>query len=97
MKIGHLESKVPAKPASGERSATAAGKSTTPAEAEASANVQLSSAASLLVGGDHADFDTKKVERIAQAIRDGKFSVNPEAIADKLISNAQELISRPSH
>jgi negative regulator of flagellin synthesis FlgM len=39
-------------------------------------------------------FDAAKVERIAQAIRDGKFTVNPEAIADKLIVNAEELLGR---
>ena len=35
-----------------------------------------------------------KVERIAQAIRDGKLTVNAGAIADKLIANAQELLDR---
>ena len=35
-----------------------------------------------------------KVERIAQAIRDGKFSINAEVIADKLITNAEELLGR---
>ena len=44
-----------------------------------------------------ADFDTAKVERIAQAIRDGKFQVNAEAIADRLIANAQELLPKSSH
>ena len=44
-------------------------------------------------GADPA-FDTAKVERIAQAIRDGKFTVNAEAIADKLIVNAEELLGR---
>ena len=39
-------------------------------------------------------FDQAKVERIAQAIRDGQFRVNPEAIADKLIANAEELLGR---
>ncbi len=39
-------------------------------------------------------FDTAKVHRIATAIREGKFSVNAEAIADKLIINAEELLGR---
>jgi len=34
------------------------------------------------------------VDRIAQAIRDGQFKINPEAIADKLIQNAEELLGR---
>jgi negative regulator of flagellin synthesis FlgM len=37
-------------------------------------------------------FDTEKVQRISEAIRDGKFTVNADAIADKLIANAQELL-----
>jgi negative regulator of flagellin synthesis FlgM len=32
------------------------------------------------------------VQRISDAIRDGKFQINPGAIADKLIANAQELM-----
>ena len=64
-------------------------------EADSSTQVELSATASALSdeGADPA-FDAAKVERIAQAIRDGKFSVNHEAIADKLISNAQELLGR---
>lgn len=64
---------------------------------EASAQVALSPAAALLVGDNGADFDAQKVARIAQAIRDGKFEVNAGAIADKLIANAQELLSGPAH
>jgi negative regulator of flagellin synthesis FlgM len=91
MKIGPLEPKPLPAPAPGERKATPQ-----PLPAEASAQVQLSSAAKGLEGaeGDPAAFDAAKVERIAQAIRDGKFTVNPEAIADKLIVNAQELLGR---
>ena len=90
MKIGPLEPKTIAAPANAERKATPQ-----PASAEASAQVKLSNAAQGLQSaeGDPA-FDRAKVERIAQAIRDGKFSVNAEAIADKLIVNAQELLGR---
>ena len=35
-----------------------------------------------------ADFDSAKVDSIRQAIREGRFSVNPEAIADRLIADA---------
>jgi negative regulator of flagellin synthesis FlgM len=60
-----------------------------------SAKVALSStAATLLAGGTSADFDAEKVARMSQAIEDGTFKVNPEAIADKLIANAQELLSK---
>lgn len=62
---------------------------------EPSAKVELSASANVLAAAQ-ADptFDTAKVDRIAQAIRDGKFEVNAEAIADKLILNAQELLGR---
>ncbi len=63
--------------------------------AEPSTQVALSTAAAALTSpAANTSFDAKKVERIAQAIRDGKFTVNPEAIADKLIGNAQELLGR---
>jgi negative regulator of flagellin synthesis FlgM len=66
--------------------------------AAASTQVELSSTATTLRAGTtqatSADFDTEKVNRISQAIADGSFTVNPEAIADKLISNAQELLSK---
>ena len=39
-------------------------------------------------------FDSAKVDRIAGAIRDGKFKINAEAIADKLIVNAEELLGK---
>ena len=92
MKIGPLDSKPPVAPASTERKGAGA---PLPPTAEASTQVELSPAASLISGtASDPTFDAKKVERIAQAIRDGKFTVNPEAIADKLIVNAQELLGR---
>ncbi len=42
-----------------------------------------------------ADIDTDKVNAVRQAIEDGTYVVNPEAIADKLLSNAQEMLDRP--
>ncbi|MES2098633.1 MAG: flagellar biosynthesis anti-sigma factor FlgM [Pseudomonadota bacterium] len=63
--------------------------------ADASATIELSStAATLLTSGATAEFDAEKVARIAKAIDDGTFKVNPEAIADKLISNAAELLGK---
>lgn len=91
MKIGSIETPLPLAPVAGERksAAPAAG---TPA-APSSATVEISPEASALAAGDGA-FDAAKVERISQSIRDGSFKVNPEAIADKLIANAQELLAR---
>ena len=98
MKIGQLDnSHKLAAPAADARKAGATpsggeGKAT---PVEASAKVELSAAASLLAAeGNTADFDAEKVARIAQAIRDGKFEVNAGAIADKLLANTRELISR---
>ncbi|CAD5374751.1 Flagellar biosynthesis anti-sigma factor FlgM [Rubrivivax sp. A210] len=90
MKIGPLDAKPVAPPATAERKGQPAA-----VEAEASAKVDLSPAASLMSGmAADPTFDSAKVDRIAQAIRDGQFKVNPEAIADKLILNAQELLGR---
>jgi len=69
--------------------------SSTPAEPEASAQLELSpTAASLMAASDDGSFDAAKVARISQAISDGKFTINADAIAGKMISNAQELLSR---
>ncbi len=91
MKIGQLESKA-VTPAVSERKSGAAG-TTAASGVEPSAKVELSATvAQLAAGGNDGVFDAEKVQRISDAIRDGKFQVNPEAIADKLIANAQELL-----
>lgn len=41
-----------------------------------------------------ADFDASKVKAVRAAIERGTFSVNADAIADKMLSNAQEVLSR---
>jgi len=91
MKIGHLESKA-VTPAVSERKSGTATAATT-AGVEPSAKVELSTTVTQLAsGGNEGVFDAEKVQRISDAIREGKFQVNPEAIADKLIANAQELL-----
>ena len=40
------------------------------------------------------DFDANKVKAVRAAIDKGEFSVDAEAIADKMLSNAQEILSR---
>lgn len=99
MKIGPLDSKPSVSPSSAERKTTseAAAAAAASKPPEASAKVALSPAASSLsVSTGDAAFDTAKVERIAQAIRDGKFKVNADVIADKLIINAEELLGPKS-
>ncbi len=62
---------------------------------DASTQVALSSAAAtLLSGNSSAEFDSAKVDRISKAIADGTYSINADAIADKLIANAQELLGK---
>ena len=101
MKIGQLDNsqKLAAAAEARAKSATPVGHDgAAAAPVEASAQVQLSPAASMLAAeGNTADFDAEKVARIASAIREGRFQVNAEVIADKLISNASELIGRASH
>jgi negative regulator of flagellin synthesis FlgM len=60
---------------------------------EASAQVALSSTAASLLSSADADFNASKVESISQSIDRGDYKVNAEAIADKLIANAAELLS----
>ncbi len=99
MKIGSTDTKPVATPGGPDRKAAAPIKPeagpVAAAAPEASASVKLSPSAKVLSAAE-ADptFDTAKVDRIAQAIRDGKFEVNADAIADKLIQNAQELLGR---
>lgn len=77
-----------------ERGAPAAGSA--PLEgASAGVPVTVSAAARTLeatpVG---SGIDENKVAAVRAAIADGTFTVNSGAIADKLLSNAQELLSR---
>jgi negative regulator of flagellin synthesis FlgM len=102
MKIGQLDNshKLAAPAAVDARAAGAppVGQDAKATAVEPSAKVQLSPAATLLAAqGDTGDFDAEKVARIAQAIRNGDFHVNAEAIADKLIDNTRELIGPRSH
>lgn len=104
MKIGNPADKPVALPVAGTHAAAAeAAKSAAAAPAaastaggsDASAKVELSSTAStLLSGGTTGEFDADKVARVSQAIAGGTFKVNAETIADKLIANAQELLTK---
>jgi negative regulator of flagellin synthesis FlgM len=41
-----------------------------------------------------SDVDQAKVDAVRAAIEQGTYQVNPEAIADKLLANAQEMFNR---
>nr|WP_295775424.1 flagellar biosynthesis anti-sigma factor FlgM [Rhodoferax sp.] len=43
--------------------------------------------------GEAAEIDVQKVASVRAAIEGGTYVVNPEAIADKLLSNAQEMLN----
>jgi negative regulator of flagellin synthesis FlgM len=94
MKIGPIDIKAASTPSATDRK----GPPGPVAATEPSARVALSSQATLSgVETSRGDFDAEKVARVAQAIHDGKFQINAEAIADKLISNAQELLPKSQH
>ncbi len=101
MKIGQPADKPAATTATATTSRTASadvGKgAATAGGVESSAKIELSETAAALRSGTEAargDFDADKVARIAQSIADGTFKPNPEAIADKLLANAREVLSK---
>jgi len=100
MKIGNPAEKAPPAPLANGPAATHDAKAPAASSKapDASAQVALSSTAStLMTGSTDADFDADKVARITQAIADGSFKINAEVIADKLIANAQEVLSKAQH
>lgn len=106
MKIGNSDSPQPLATTtlSTSRATTApdANKAAGSAAPDASAQVALSSTATALLQNTQgttaatADFNADKVAQVSAAIADGSFKPNPEAIADKLIANAQELLNKAS-
>jgi len=90
MKIGSFDNSKPVPLPSGNSNPVPAAKAAAP---EASATVALSPAAAVLVNEKNADFNADKVARIAQAIREGKFEINAEAIADGLIAHTRDVLT----
>jgi len=43
-----------------------------------------------------SDFDVKKVEELRNAIAEGRFKINSDAIADKLLTSVSELLGKKS-
>jgi negative regulator of flagellin synthesis FlgM len=92
MKIGPIESKVTSTVTTGTERRNGPAPTVAKTE-EPSAKVVLSANAAA-ASADGSTFDKAKVERIASAIREGRFQVDSGAIADKLIQNAQEVLGR---
>ena len=49
------------------------------------------------VSNNAGDIDHAKVQAVKASIQNGTYKVNPEAIADKLLSNAQEMLNGTSN
>lgn len=80
------------KPVAGADPAAAAGAS--PARPQAGVTVTLSpTTVSAMGSGGSEVFNAEKVESMKQAIANGTFQVNAEAIADKMLANAAEMLS----
>ena len=78
---------------------TAAGVTSKPAPAHSAATavaqeaVSLSQAAGSLQVGERPPVNTARIQEIKQAISEGRFKINPEAIADRLIESARDLLN----
>ncbi len=59
-------------------------------------DVKVSTLAQGLEKATGADVDLEKVEAVRQAIANKTYTVNPEAIAEKLLANAREMLQRSS-
>lgn len=61
--------------------------------AQPGVSVTLSSSTTEALSGSNSDvFNADKVEAMKQSIANGTFQVNAEAIADKMLSNAAEML-----
>jgi len=64
-----------------------------PQEASPSAeSVSLSQLAGTIQGADKPPVNAARIQEIKDAISQGRFKVNPEAIADGLIQSARDLL-----
>jgi negative regulator of flagellin synthesis FlgM len=95
MKIGPLENKSGLTPVNADRKPAAGGAAPASSSPEPSTKVELSAAASVIANGlADGSFDAQKVERLSRAIRDRNYQIDAQAIADRLLANARELLDR---
>lgn len=59
------------------------------------ASVTVSELAKAVGSSSAPEIDTAKVEAVRTAINNGTYQVNAEVIADKLLSNAKDMLRRP--
>lgn len=55
--------------------------------------VSLSQLAGSLQGSEKPPINSARIQEIKQAISEGRFKINPEAIADRLIESARDLVN----
>lgn len=58
--------------------------------------VNLSQLAGSLQASEKPPVNTARIQEIKQAISEGRFKINPDAIAGRLIDSARELLSNNS-
>ena len=89
-----VKSAGPAKPA--DRAGASVSNAAAAPEASAGVAVTLSPVTQTMTNGVARSgtdvFNAEKVQAMRQAIQNGSFSVNAEVIADKLLSNAREML-----
>lgn len=88
MKIDSSYKPSTAPPAQRQQPKTAAETASTAAEA-----VSLSSLSSTLLANEKPSINTARIQEIKDAIAQGKFKINPEAIAGRLIETARDLVN----
>ncbi|MDD2883450.1 MAG: flagellar biosynthesis anti-sigma factor FlgM [Dechloromonas sp.] len=64
-----------------------------PETAARSEAVSLSSLASALQGNERPTVNTARIQEIKEAIAQGHFKIDPEAIADGLLQTARDLVN----
>lgn len=59
--------------------------------------VSLSQLAGSLQTSEQPPINSGRIQEIKQAISEGRFKINPEAIADHLLESARELVNNASN
>lgn len=78
---------------------TATGLASKPAPAQGASSspaqdaVSLSQIAGSLQASERPPVNTARIQEIKAAISEGRFKINPEAIADRLIESARDLLN----